>query len=302
MGDKRAVVTGATGFIGSALARRLVKGGVKVLGVTKSVPSAPIPGVRYVFADLSAGGAELHFGEFCPQVVYHCAGSANVKLSVEEPIFDFDHNVRACYNVLDLIRRECPKARFVFLGSAAVYGSPSMLPIKESHVLRPISPYGLHKKMCEDLCDYYRVVNGIHTDVARIFSAYGEGQNKQLLWDFVKKAKAGRVELFGTGRESRDFINIDDLVSALVIIGERGQGRAYNVAVGCETTIRDMACMMAVQLDLPLNAVMFNGEAKPGDPKNWKADISDLVGLGFRQAISLEDGVARYCRWAVERV
>ena len=300
--DKRVVVTGATGFIGSALARRLIDDGAEVLGVAKSVPTAPIRGVRYVTADLSVGGSGIPLGQCRPQVVYHCAGSANVRRSVEEPIFDFDHNVRACYNVLESIRRESPETRFVFLGSAAVYGSPSALPIKESHPLRPISPYGLHKKMCEDLCDYYRDVNGIHTDVARIFSAYGEGQAKQLLWDFAKKAKSGRVELFGTGRESRDFIHIDDLVSALTLIGERGQGRAYNVATGCETTIGEMASLMAAGLGIPMSAVAFTGDAKPGDPKNWKADISELTGIGFKQAVPLEDGVGRFCRWAVKLV
>lgn len=294
------MVTGATGFIGSALVRGLVREGAEVLGIARSMPADPVRGARYETADLSACEPCPAFVELQPDVVYHCAGSANVRRSVEEPVFDFDHNVRACYHVLELIRRKSAGSRFVLLGSAAVYGSPASLPIGEDHPLAPVSPYGLHKKMCEDLCGYYREAHGIHADIARIFSAYGEGQAKQLLWDFAQKARGGRVELFGTGEESRDFIHVDDLVSALVLIGERGAGRAYNVASGQETTIRTVASLMASSLWLSPESVSFSGEEKPGDPRNWRADITELEKLGFSQSVSLSDGITRYCRWAVE--
>ena len=85
-----------------------------------------------------------------------------------------------------------------------------------------------------------------------------------------------------------------------MLIGERGAGRAYNVASGQETTIRTVASLMASSLWLSPESVSFSGEEKPGDPRNWRADITELEKLGFSQSVSLSDGITRYCRWAVE--
>lgn len=119
----------------------------------------------------------------------------------------------------------------------------------------------------------------------RIFSAYGSGLRKQLLWDIYQKyLNTGRIDLFGTGNETRDFIHISDILRALeLILAYQGPEEIFNVANGEEVSIRELAEIYAAQLGEKTDIVRFNGETKVGDPQNWRADISLLKKLATRK-------------------
>ena len=243
-------------------------------------------------------------GALKPEVCIHCAGPASVGLSMEDPASDFSASVPVTFNVLDTLRRCSPQSKFLYTSSAAVYGNPPSLPVKEDQVLQPISPYGFHKFLCEQLAAEFRRVYGLRTAVGRIFSAYGTGLKRQVLWDICEKAsKSGVLTLRGTGEESRDFINVRDVARALLLLSEKApcEGEAYNLASGKETTIRALQEILVEGLASGV-AVRFDGSSTPGDPLNWRADISRISSMGFETEIDLREGASLYARWYLKEV
>ena len=132
----------------------------------------------------------------------------------------------------------------------------------------------------------------------RIFSAYGSGLRKQLLWDIYQKyLNTGRIDLFGTGNETRDFIHISDILRALeLILAYQGPEEIFNVANGEEVSIRELAEIYAKQLGENTDIVRFNGETKVGDPQNWRADISLLKKNWLREKNGSYRRNPRICR------
>jgi len=216
---------------------------------------------------------------------------------------DLDGNLHSLYQLLIALRSIEKKPKIIFMSSAAVYGNPKRLPIRETDAPAPISPYGLHKWMCEQLCHYYNEVHGYRIRSVRIFSAYGSGLRKQLLWDIYQKYQStGEIRLFGTGDETRDYIHVTDIMQAIsCILAYEGTEEIFNVANGEEVSIRELAHTYAGKLGKPEDIVSFNGETKPGDPKNWRADISLLKSTGYRKQMQMEDGISDYVAWVQEQ-
>jgi UDP-glucose 4-epimerase len=137
---------------------------------------------------------------------------------------------------------------------------------------------------------------------ARVFSAYGPGLRRQVVWDICSRSlREGRLALKGTGRESRDFIHAADVASALVCLVENAEarGEAINVATGRETTIAELAALLLGCLNLPF-VPEFDGLLPGGDPANWRADVSRLQTLGFSAGVNLEAGLAETAAWCLQ--
>jgi UDP-glucose 4-epimerase len=220
--------------------------------------------------------------------------------SLADPAADFQGSVVALACVLDAARRIVPACRVLFLSSAAVYGDPAGLPISEQTPHWPLSPYGYHKSLCERLLEEYWSVYGLPGASLRLFSAYGPGLKRQVMWDVCQKVlRSDEVELFGTGEETRDFVHARDIGRAIALLLERAafQAEAYNLASGEETRIADLARMIARALGRSVR-LRFSGESRRGDPLRWRADLTRITGLGYRQGIPLEHGVAEYVAWA----
>ena len=203
------------------------------------------------------------------------------------------------FNLLNAIRNHCSQCKCVYLSSAAVYGNPKVLPIKEEHDVSPISPYGYHKLHAEAICREFADLYQLPIVVARIFSAYGNGLKKQLLWDISSKVKQGKeVELFGTGEETRDFIHIYDLAKAIKIIVKNPISgfQIFNIANGKQIKVKELASLLVSQYS-PNLKIKFNGQSRPGDPKFWEADISEIKTLGYQQQVNIFEGVNAYAKW-----
>jgi dTDP-glucose 4,6-dehydratase/UDP-glucose 4-epimerase len=214
-------------------------------------------------------------------------------------MFDYELNVNNVFKMLEAIRLNNPACKFISFSSAAVYGNPETLPIDESFLLNPISPYGWHKLYTEKLCQEYWRLHGVKTVSLRIFSVYGEYLRKQLFWDIYQKTlKSDHVELFGTGNETRDFIYIRDLMEVLssVIGAAAFEGEPLNVASGVETTIYTAATSFCRAIN-PKITISFNGQTKPGDPLKWRADIRKLRALGFTPRFSFDEGIQQVAQW-----
>lgn len=231
----------------------------------------------------------------------NCAGASSVPNSFLNPSNDFQRNISLVKDILEKIRLSGNKnIRFVNLSSAAVYGNPQILPVHEDSVKSPISPYGFHKKMAEDICFEYSRCFGLKTISLRIFSAYGKGQKKMLLWDLHQKIlnSHGEVKLYGTGEESRDFIHVDDIFQQLTLAMNCAdfRGEAINVANGVEVKINKIAELYKKYHPISCE-YEFNGENRPGDPLNWCADITRMKEWGYKQKVGIKDGVVNYITW-----
>jgi dTDP-glucose 4,6-dehydratase/UDP-glucose 4-epimerase len=233
-------------------------------------------------------------------VLVNCAGASSVPNSFVNPSNDFQRNVTLVKDILEKIRLSGNKnIRFVNLSSAAVYGNPQNLPVRETDSCLPISPYGSHKMMAEELCRYYYNCFGIKTLSLRIFSAYGIGQHKMLLWDLHQKilSSNGEIILFGSGNESRDFIHAEDIYRQLILAinNSNFDGETVNVANGKEVFIKDIVEIYKKHYPKSFT-YQFNGENRAGDPLNWCADISRMIDWGYVNSVGIESGVADYIK------
>ncbi len=297
---KTALITGVAGFLGRYVARHFVKEGWRVVGLDDVPPeNVQLSSVAFHRMQLPSTALAELLHAAPPDVCVHCAGRASVGLSMSDPASDFRGNAALTFELLDALRQHAPQCRFVLLSSAAVYGNPATLPVAEDHPIAPLSPYGYHKRQAELLCEEFSRIYGLPTASARIFSAYGPGLRRQVVWDVCEKVlTTGRLTLHGTGGESRDFIHAADIARALFLIAGKAPcaGEVYNLASGRAVTIDELAAIVLAALGSRVEPV-FNGTATPGDPLHWRADIAKLGALGFAPAISLEQGVRAVASW-----
>jgi UDP-glucose 4-epimerase len=297
------LVTGAGGFIGRSVVDHFAGVGWQVYGVSRTTAGLPPqPNTVWYQMVLPDSGFATLLHEWRPDVVVHAASTAIVGQSVDSPLQDFERSVRVWAHVIEAVRRSRIRCRVLLLSSAAVYGNPATLPIDENQPMIPVSPYGYHKKMCEEIAEYYAGLYNVAVCSMRIFSAYGPRLRRQVIWDICQKALSGdTIELMGTGDESRDFIHVGDVAGAVATIIERGdfQAGVYNVASGVSTTIRDAAGKLVQALGTN-NAIRFNGARRAGDPLFWQADISKLAWLGWASQVPFDEGLAAYARWALQ--
>lgn len=303
--NKIALITGASGFLGVHLAEVCSKSGYKVVGVDRNMVPACIEFLDYIHAPINDVDWDCLLDRYRPAICFHLAASASVSASMQDPFGDFTRVLPSTAKILHAIAKKSPKTCFVFYSSAAVYGNPISLPITEESTVKPISPYGVHKHVAEQLIYSVGACYGLNTICLRIFSAFGDGLKKQLFFDLDKKIRTAlsqnkkTISMFGTGNESRDFIHGHDVARAALLLAEQktDEGNVFvNIGSGVEVSISDAVATYLSASKMDIN-VVFTGESKPGDPQNWCADISKLKEAGFVNNITLPDGLSMYSRW-----
>ena len=294
------LIIGSRGFIGSHAEKYFSKShevwGADVLD--------KLGKEKYYKLDLQNTNFDLIFETQKFDVCINASGNGSVPISINRPVFDFELNVTNTIKVLDSIRTHNPECKFINMSSAAVYGNPQTLPIKETVELKPLSPYGWHKLYAENLCKEYYYLYNLQTINLRLFSVYGEHLRKQLFWDIYQKClRSKEVELFGTGLETRDFIYIEDLLNAIKCVIERGlfNGESINIASGIETSIADAAHIFCTAID-PDIKITFNRIVKPGDPLNWRADIDSIKSFGYESKVDIKTGLLNTVKWLKESI
>lgn len=300
--NNKIIIVGSKGFIGSHVTRHFETLGYEVWGA--DVVMDYVKAERYFLIDATTSDYREIFETHKFDCCINCSGAASVPDSIQHPLRDFNLNTLNVFKLLDSIRMYAPQCRFINLSSAAVYGNPKQLPVTESLPALPVSPYGIHKLLSEQICNEFHQFFNVQTCSVRIFSAYGEGLKKQLFWDlFHKKLEGGTIKLFGTGRESRDFIHVKDLAYAIQLILEKAsfQAEVINIANGDEITIKE--CVDCFYGFFPIKPTYtFTGVEREGDPVNWKADITLLKEMGYKKTITLSEGLERYYEWCTQQV
>lgn len=299
----RVLITGSEGFLGSSIFFYLSqKEGFEVFTLDL-IPPLHTESESHFQVDCAAIGDIV--SKLKLDLIINASGSANVQASFKDPELDKKLNFEVVQTLLDAIKMSGEHTKFLNFSSAAVYGSPKKLPISEKDdvLSEPISPYGKHKKMSEELMKDYFLTHQVKSHSLRVFSCYGPGQQKLLFWDIYKKLNGSDenfIKLFGTGEESRDYIFIDDLCQAISCIIDKApfDGSSINVAIGKDVAIR-YAAEKALELIRPEFEILFNGENRKGDPKNWRANIGKLQSFGFMPHVSFEEGIEKYYKWVL---
>ncbi len=284
------LVTGSRGFIGGSVGRYAAAAGHDVLGVARSSqPEEDWPG-RYVQADVLHAPLADIIADFAPDAVLHGAGTASVGASLAAPLEDLRAAVLTWANTLESIRLSGVRPVILFPSSAAVYGNPASLPVSEEAPVSPVSPYGFHKAACELIGRGYAECFGLNIAVCRLFSVFGVRQRRLLVWELFDQLLGPNpvVHLQGTGRESRDYLLVDDLASALLGLAshpswgpspkDAGRLRVLNLCRGQETPVLALARLMSA-LCRSEKPVCCHGAAQPGHPARWVGDPSRLCGL-----------------------
>jgi UDP-glucose 4-epimerase len=299
-------ITGANGFIARHLARELVDRGETVDGIGYGAPQDEDRrhfGYRTCL-DGAVDESNLHAlasTTELPTTIYHLAGGSSVGGSMTQPHKDFSRTVTGTEQLLEWMRTNAPQCRLVAVSSAAVYGARHSGSIAETAPLDPMSPYGQHKRIMEQLCQSYAVTFGLQSIVVRLFSVYGPALQKQLLWDLCSRLQDGnrRLVLDGTGSETRDWTNVRDVARLLTAVPTYPLPETCHVlngGSGVGTTVSQIARCAIESWGKGLS-VEFSGQTRAGDPTSLISDSTRLEALGFKWTTNLDAGVNEYVQW-----
>lgn len=296
---RKAVVTGASGFIGQALVAHLNGQDWTVIGVDrKPFPDDSQP---FVSADVSQPGALSGLLD-SNTVLFHLAASADVAKSVANPRVDFDNTFRAVFEVLEAAREA--RSRVIFPSTASIFDATNTLPLPERAFPRPSSPYAAGKLGGEAYCHAYHRCYGLDVRIARLFSVYGVGMFRFAIHDIVRKIQKNtrEVEILGDGTQVRDYLYVDDAVRGLALIATRGRaGEEYNLASGIPVTLMDLTRRIAAAMGHPQIAIRTTGRSFPGDTPRWYADVTKIRSIGFEPSVDLESGLRQTVAWLLSQ-
>jgi UDP-glucose 4-epimerase len=304
---KKALVTGGAGFIGSHLSRRLLKEGWDVViadnlssGQERNVPKE----AEFKRLDLTQEEVIDQLPANGVDAVFHLASHVGQELSFERPLYDIQANAFSTMLLLKWCQEKKVK-HFIFASSMNVYGDPPELPVTETTLVQPPSPYAVGKIASEYLCRIYQNF-GIHSTSLRLFNVYGPGQD-------MKNMKQGMVSIFmtfvaqgkpilvrGAKDRFRDFIFVDDVVDAFVrCLDPRASGKVYNIATGRKTHVWQLLdeIVKAFGHKPGIYPITF-GDSTPRDQFGVWGDSSLIQkDLGWKSTISLEKGIPEMVSW-----
>jgi UDP-glucose 4-epimerase len=303
----RVLVTGGAGFIGSNLVDRLLAEGHEVdvvddlsTGSLANLADARKRGDRALtihHLDITAPAVIELMARRRPELVFHLAAQADVRVSVERPLFDAEVNILGTLHVLEGAR-QAGTERIVFAASGGtLYGEPSPedLPVTEAHPHQPLSPYGVSKKAVLDYLMAYRSLHAIEFCALALGNVYGPRQNPHgeagVVAIFAQRLlNQEPVTIYGDGLQTRDFVYVDDVVDAFVRASTRGGGLVCNVATGQETSVKDLYALMAEQAGSKAKPVMAPPRA--GELARSSLDIQRAgIQLGWRPWTEMAEGI-----------
>jgi UDP-glucose 4-epimerase len=296
----KVLVTGGAGFIGSHIVDRLAEEGHQVVvvdnlatGLRRNVNRA----ASLYKTDIQGWRLERIFRNERPSVVLHLAAHVNVRRSVEDPVFDAQVNVLGTMNVLQqAVRHGVRKVVFSSSGGA-IYGEQELGPAPESHATNPMSPYGISKLCGEHYLFYFQRLSGIQVVSLRHANVYGPRQDPDgeagVVAIFIRQMLNNQQPIInGNGRQTRDFVYVDDVVEAnLAAMGQDSQG-VYNVGTGTETSVNELFRMLSELTGMGCKEV--HGPAKAGEQNRSVVDPSRLKQeLGWEPKVSLAEGLKK---------
>ncbi|HVB91666.1 MAG TPA: NAD-dependent epimerase/dehydratase family protein [Acidimicrobiales bacterium] len=302
----RTLVTGGAGFIGSTLVDRLLVEGHEVdvvddfsTGSLANLADARSSAGRALtihHLDITAPALVELMARRRPELVFHLAAQADVRVSVLRPAFDATVNVIGSLHVLEGAR-QAGTERVIFAASGGtLYGEPAPedLPVREAHPHQPLSPYGVAKKAVLDYLVAYRELHALEFSALALANVYGPRQDPHgeagVVAIFAEHLLRGEpVTVYGDGEQTRDFVFVDDVVDAFVRAATRGGGLVCNIGTGCGTSVNELLSTMAGQAGV--DAMPVRGAPRAGELRHSRLDIQRAaIQLGWHPWTELADG------------
>jgi UDP-glucose 4-epimerase len=308
--DRRVLVTGALGFIGSNLCRTLADLGARVLAVDSLLPDYGgnlfnLDGyedrVRINIADVRGHGMSYLVRD--QDVLFNLAGQVSHIDSMTDPFTDLEINCRSQLWILEAVRQNNPEVKIVYAGTRQVYGKPQRLPVDESHLLNPADVNGINKISGELYHLVYHSVYGIRASSLRLTNTFGPRQlirhNRQgfIGW-FIRQAVLGEtIQLFGDGTQRRDFNYVDDVVDAFLRAGamDAADGQVFNLGGDEPVSLLALARMLVDIAGAGAYALTpFPPDRKRIDIGDFYADTTKIrKALGWAPRVPLREGLER---------
>lgn len=307
----RVMVTGGAGFIGSVLVDRLLAEGWEVDAVddlsTGSLANLADARAqqsrRFTFhrLDVASPAVTDLVTHRRPEVIFHLAAQADVRVSVANPVLDAQTNIIGSLNVLEgAVAARTTKVVFAASGGT-LYGEPEELPVREGHAQTPLSPYGVSKKSVVDYLHFYREIHGLEYTALALANVFGPRQDPDgeagVVAIFAGLLLSGkRPTIYGDGKSTRDYVYVDDVVDAFVRASTKGGGLLVNVGTGVETSVQELYDSMA-------RLVGVTEPAKYASPRAGELRRSSLdpgragIHLGWKPWTTLDDGLSQTLDW-----
>ena len=303
-----ALVTGGFGFIGSNLVLRLIELGAEVRVLASSWPPQSedsgdhsLRAVHLFKGDIR-DEAVVHEATEGSDFVFHLAGKSGASASNESPLEDLDVNCRGLLLLLNAIRHVAPEAITVFPSSRLVYAPNLPLPVSEHGETHPLSIYGAHKLAAENYLNIYRQQFGLKSAVLRITNPYGPFQRPEqrsygVINQFIHEAIRGQtITLFGAGDQLRDYIHINDVVEAMVLVATspRAWNGTFNLGSGVGTSLAELARLI---VDVAASGSVKHIEWPESEARvetgDFCADVARITStVGWTPRVRLRDGIA----------
>lgn len=308
----RTLVTGAAGFVGSHLSKRLRSEGHEVIGLDSFTDYYDVKLKRLNAEQIASLGVRLIEGDLNTidlngildgiDVVFHLAGQPGVRSSWGSEFSAYTYsNIAATQRLLEASRGNPSLRRLVYASSSSIYGNAERYPTSEGDRPQPLSPYGVTKLAAEHLCSLYAASFGVPTVSLRYFTVYGPGQRPDMAFTRFAKAAAngGEIVVYGNGEQVRDFTYVGDVVEANLLAATRdvSAGCILNVAGGSHVTVNEVIQIFEELSESTLSVKYV--EAIAGDVRQTGGDTSAIRSvLGWKPAVTLRDGIANQFRWA----
>jgi UDP-glucose 4-epimerase len=309
----RVLVTGGAGFIGSNLVDRLLSEGHEVTVVddlstgklhnlqqARRNPDLPLVFQR---VDITSNALERVFAKAQPEVVLHLAAQIDVRRSVEDPVRDAMINVVGTVNVLEASRHHGARKIVMTTSGGCIYGEPEPdeLPIAEDYPGHPHSPYGASKRGVEEYLHTYEALYGLRWSSLALANVFGRRQDPLgeagVVSIFGGRMLAGEsVTIFGDGEQTRDFVFVDDVVHALVLAMDRGDGLRFNIGTGEQTSVNTLCSELADIIGYE-RAATYQPE-RPGELRHIALDTRLAAAeLGWKPWTTLREGLTETVDW-----
>jgi nucleoside-diphosphate-sugar epimerase len=311
---RRVLVLGGLGFIGSNLTLALVECGANVTVVDSMVPGqgANLFNLDPVRDRVAVNIADIRDRQSLsvlvrgPEVIFNMAAQVSHIASMHDPLTDQDINCRSQLSLLECCRQHNPSARIVFTSTRQLYGRPRYLPVDEQHPIAPVDVNGVSKYAAEMYYKLYHEVYGLRSVILRLTNTYGprlnlRGSGQGCVSVFFRQAlKGSRINIFGTGRQRRDFNYVDDVVEALLLAGADGRldGQVFNLGHPDHKSLLELVAILRKDADVDSACIPFPKDYAAIEMGDYYGDFSKFrEATGWTPRFDLETGVAATMRF-----
>ncbi|MBU0666493.1 MAG: SDR family oxidoreductase [Nanoarchaeota archaeon] len=300
----KCLVTGGAGFIGSHIVDKLISKKHQVViidnlstGKRKNINKK----AKFYKADLRSKKIDNIFKKEKPEIIFHTAAHINVRYSVTNPVYDANNNILGGLNLLETCKKYGVKKIIYSSTGGAIYGNPEYMPCDEKHPIRPICPYGASKYSFEKYLFIYKELHGLNYTILRYANVFGPRQDPKgeagVISIFLGKLQKNQIcTINGTGKQTRDFVYVEDVANANILAMDKASGQIINIGVKEETDVNTIYEKLAKIMNKDLKPK--HGPKVPGEVEKIYLDntLAKKI-LKWKPEVSFDNGLEKTVKY-----